>query len=205
MGEHGSESIAEPLDPRTRRTRALLHESFLELVRVKPFEEISVQDITEAATVNRATFYAHYPDKYALLECVAGMQFEELLRSRGVRFDGTCLSAIRAIVLGVCDFLSTEGSRVGSVDALNPHLQAAVVAVVRNMLLGGLEQMKPWKGPVSREMVATSTAWALYGAVRDWYSRENRAPAEKVVDSIYQFLLPLLDPHTRKATLFDGE
>ena len=34
----------------------------------KPFDEISVQDIAEAATVNRATFYDHYTDKYSLLE-----------------------------------------------------------------------------------------------------------------------------------------
>jgi AcrR family transcriptional regulator len=194
MVEHGTGLASEPLDPRVRRTRALLHDSFLGLVKVKPFEEISVQDITEAATVNRATFYAHYRDKYALLECVAGMQFEELLQNRGVRFDGTCPSAIRAIVLGVYDYLSTESSRVGNVDALDLHLQAAVVAVVRRMLLEGLGQMRDWKSPVSREMAATSTAWALYSAVRDWYSGGNRAPAEKIVDAIYNFLLPLLKP-----------
>ncbi len=184
----------EVLDPRIRRTRGLLQEAFLQLLKRKPFEEISVQDVTEAATVNRATFYAHYRDKYALLECVAAIQFKELLRDRGVFFDGTCLTAIRAIILGVCDFLSMEAAGVGSVDGLDPHLQAAVVTVVRNMLLKGLEQMQGWPGAASREMAATSTAWALYGAVRDWFSRKDRAPAEKVVDDIYRFLLPLLNP-----------
>ena len=184
----------EVLDPRIRRTRALLQKAFLDLVKVKPFEEISVQDLTEAATVNRATFYAHYQDKYALLECVAAIQFQELLNDRGVRFDGTCLSAVRTIVLGVCDFMSAEANGVKSVDGLDPHLQAAIVSVVRKMLLDGFEQMEGWTGISAREMAATSTAWALYGAVRDWFSRTNRAPAEKIVDSIYSFLLPLLNP-----------
>ncbi len=189
----GSESV-QTLDPRTRRTRALLHDAFLRLVKQKPFEEISVQDLTEAATVNRATFYAHYPDKYALLECVAAMQFEELLQTRGVRFDGSCFSAVRAIVLGVCDFVSVEGGQVGGVNALDPHLQAATVGVVRRMLLEGLEQRENWGTTVSKEMAAGSTAWALYGAVQDWFRSPNRVPAEKIADHIYVFLLPLLNP-----------
>ena len=92
-----------------------------------------------------SNLYAHYPDKYALLECVAALQFAELLKSRVVRFDGTCLSAIRAIVLGVCDFLSFEANQVEGVNALDPHLQAAIVSVVRKMLLEGLERIEGWE------------------------------------------------------------
>ena len=35
---------------------------------MKTFEEITVQDIAQLATVNRATFYADFEDKYVLLE-----------------------------------------------------------------------------------------------------------------------------------------
>lgn len=188
-----SEQKVGPLDPRIRRTRALLHEAFLKLVKVKRFEEISVQDLAEAATLNRATFYAHYSDKYDLLECVTAIQFSELLESRDVKFDG-CLSAVRAIALGVCDYLSIESNRVGSVDALDPHLQAAIVSVVRKMLFEGLMEKQEWEGSLSREMAATSSAWALYGAVREWFGSQDRPPAEVVVDQIYSFLLPLLNP-----------
>jgi AcrR family transcriptional regulator len=185
----------EPLDPRIRRTRALIHEAFLKLLATKPFEEISVQDLTELATLNRATFYAHFPDKYKLLECVATVQFRALLDSRGVAFDGTCVSALRGLVLGVCDYLSVESSnRVGSVDALNPHLQAAMVSVVRKKLRDGLECMEGWDSAASRDMAATATAWALYGAVREWFMRSERPPAEQIVDRIYNSLLPLLNP-----------
>ena len=49
-------------DPRIRRTRKLLQGALGALMQSKSFDEISVQDITEAATVNRATFYDHYND-----------------------------------------------------------------------------------------------------------------------------------------------
>lgn len=51
-----------------RRTRALIEEAFLELIKEKPYMKISVREITERADVNRSTFYSHYQDIYDLLE-----------------------------------------------------------------------------------------------------------------------------------------
>lgn len=54
-------------DPRVMRTRQLLRDALLTLMAVKGFEAISVQDITDKAALNRATFYLHYSDKHDLL------------------------------------------------------------------------------------------------------------------------------------------
>jgi AcrR family transcriptional regulator len=48
----------------------------------KPFEEITIQDITARATVNRATFYAHFADKYALVDDVIRDGFAQMLHER---------------------------------------------------------------------------------------------------------------------------
>src|SRR5258708_21517190 len=93
------------MDPRIERSRRFLHESLQKLRETKDFDKISVQEIAEAATLNRATFYDHYPDKVSLLQCTIGMMFQELLSRRNVTFDGTCASALKAIVLAVCDFI----------------------------------------------------------------------------------------------------
>src|ERR1700732_4678232 len=91
----------ETIDPRIRRTRQLLQQALHKILEKKEFDEISVQDITEIATVNRATFYDHYTDKFALLECMVGTDFNELLAKRGVQFDEGCASAQKAIVVAV--------------------------------------------------------------------------------------------------------
>ncbi|HEX4576291.1 MAG TPA: TetR family transcriptional regulator, partial [Edaphobacter sp.] len=66
-------SDCEVRDPRIRRTRQLLQAALSSLMQTNGFDEISVQDISEAATVNRATFYDHYTDKYSLLDAtIAG-------------------------------------------------------------------------------------------------------------------------------------
>ncbi|WP_046233996.1 TetR family transcriptional regulator [Paenibacillus algorifonticola] len=45
----------------------------------RDFESITVKDITEIATMNRATFYAHYEDKYMLLEVLFLEFFDQTL------------------------------------------------------------------------------------------------------------------------------
>ena len=55
------------VDPRIIRTKKLLVEAFQEVSREKKMSQITVKDITERATVNRATFYAHFTDKYDIL------------------------------------------------------------------------------------------------------------------------------------------
>src|ERR1700719_372571 len=85
------------LDPRIRRTRQLLQDALRKLLEQKGFDDITVQDITEAATLNRATFYAHYPDKFALLEELIRVSFLQLLECREVRFAGTSATAFQPI------------------------------------------------------------------------------------------------------------
>src|ERR1700756_1629323 len=97
-----ADSCSKNIDPRVRRTRVLLQRALEGLLKTKRFEELSIQDIADAATVNRATFYDHYPDKFALLECMVARQFHELLAQRSVKFGGICPTELRGIVLGGC-------------------------------------------------------------------------------------------------------
>lgn len=184
------ETKDEIVDPRIRRTRLLLQQSLAKLLGTKEFEKISVQDITDAATVNRATFYDHYPDKFALLGCMAANRFHELLAERGVKFDGTCSSAWKAIVLGVCDYLAGMGMDCERHRQMDPHVESAVVGVVRQMLLDGLK-MHPSQSAVSPEMIATTASWAIYGGAKEWVRTPNRCPSEEVADTVVKLVSPI--------------
>lgn len=184
----------EVLDPRIRRTRELLQQALAKLLEQKEFEKISVQDITDAATVNRATFYAHYPDKFALLECLVAAQFHTLLAERGVRFDGTCASAIRGIILGVGDFLAqTPRMECERRRQMEPHLESAVVAVVGKMLLDGMKQHPSPTGP-SPEMKAAALSWAIYGAAKQWVHTPDRTASEAMADTVFHLIAPMVNP-----------
>jgi AcrR family transcriptional regulator len=62
-----SHSVAKATDPRAEKTRALIAAAFVALVSRRPYARIRVSDITRKAGVGRATFYAHFESKDALL------------------------------------------------------------------------------------------------------------------------------------------
>ena len=69
--------MKEQEDRRVRRTRARLEEAMLELLQEKDVKNITVQELTRRADVNRGTFYAHYKDVFDLVS-----QMEESLFHR---------------------------------------------------------------------------------------------------------------------------
>jgi AcrR family transcriptional regulator len=69
--------VRQRRDRRIERTRQLLREALVSLIRERGFETLTVQDILDRANVGRATFYSHFENKDDLL--VSG--FEELRAS----------------------------------------------------------------------------------------------------------------------------
>lgn len=77
MPDSSQETPKRP-DPRVTRTRELLQNAFLKLLEEKPYERITIADITGAATVNRKTFYLHYETKDHLLRSVTDHILDDL-------------------------------------------------------------------------------------------------------------------------------
>jgi AcrR family transcriptional regulator len=175
-------------------------------MRTKSFDEISVQDITEAATVNRATFYDHYTDKYALLDALVAGGFHELLHERHLRYETGCPAALSAIIQATCDFLAQahSGAVCERQTAFEPLMDAAIVSAIRRLLMDGLERKQ--RPPVSPEessalhhpeILASAASWAITGGVKQWLSMPDRPPAETFVSQLLQLVLPMLDANPR--------
>lgn len=60
--------MASKIDPRVKRTKKMFEEALLNLLEVQEYDKITVREISEQSTLNRATFYLHYYDKDHLLE-----------------------------------------------------------------------------------------------------------------------------------------
>ncbi|WKA60218.1 TetR/AcrR family transcriptional regulator [Planococcus shenhongbingii] len=54
-------------DLRVIRTKESIRQALVELIEEKGFESITVKDLTMKARINRGTFYAHYQDKFDLM------------------------------------------------------------------------------------------------------------------------------------------
>lgn len=63
-------------NPQYIRTDKAIKQALIKLLKTKPFEKITVQDILDETPVTRSTFYKHYHDKYEIAERMQQEFFE---------------------------------------------------------------------------------------------------------------------------------
>jgi len=179
------------LDPRIKRTRQLLRQALMELVTEKSFQAITVQDIADRATVNRVTFYAHFDDKYALLEDTMHTMFQERLRAalpESSRLTPANLARLIELVgETVTEFSARCPPPHGQFDNfLEKQVKMSVYEVLRAWLAelpNGTAQKHP-----TLDQVAMIASWAIYGAAVEWSKNEPREPAAEFAQQV----LPLI-------------
>ncbi|MGA8535585.1 MAG: TetR/AcrR family transcriptional regulator [Candidatus Tumulicola sp.] len=173
-------SVAERpsrVDPRVTRTRKLIRDSLVSLLAEKSFESISVHDIAERATVNRATFYAHFTDKFALLDAL----IREDVAARLSEGDPLSASNTRALLLAVGTnvFAFVSSHRKCRVDPdFEPQFQRAIEAELTDFLSRDF-------GHCTAMLVAS----ALVGAAMSWRHQAPKSPPEPIVTNIVDILV----------------
>ena len=182
-----SGNVAETTDPRILRTRRMLLEALARLLNQKEFDDISIQEIADEATLNRATFYLHYPDKNALLQAMTDARFRDLIARRGISFTD-CDGALRAIALGICDYLAETTGCPGQLAKM--PLEGSIVPVVEGIFREGAAKHGIASSSDS-ELLATTAAWAIFGAARRWYQTPDRIPAEEMAAKIEAMVKPV--------------
>lgn len=94
---------------KTTKTQKKFEDSLLQLMKLKKFETITVNDITELADVNRSTFYRHYLDKYELLE-----KIEDNILSEVINFHSTFISRLPNLTIDISfkieDYISVDNN-----------------------------------------------------------------------------------------------
>jgi AcrR family transcriptional regulator len=175
----------ESVDPRILRSRQMLMEALARLLDRKEFDDISIQEIADEATLNRATFYLHYPDKNALLQAMTATRFRDLIARRGLSFTD-CDGALRAIALGVLDFLAENTGC--PTHLVKMPLERSIIPVVEAIFREGAARHG---AGADSELLGTTAAWAIFGAARRWYETPGRIPAEEMATRIEMLVKPI--------------
>lgn len=191
---------AEKLDPRVKRTRQLLVQAFADLIQEKSFQSITVQDITERATVNRATFYAHFEDKYDLMDYSIRDAFRQLLTARLPERSKFSADNVRVLILTVCEFIDSFYSHCAPSDQqVLLLMETNITGELYELILSWLKE----NGEVSRqrgvpmEIAAVVTSWAIYGAAYQWRREKRPASAKEFVTQVSPMILSGLSQSAR--------
>lgn len=60
-------------------TKKYISDAFIELIKEKPFDKITVKDIIEYSQISRSTFYNHFSDKYDIIRWYCDDQSHKIL------------------------------------------------------------------------------------------------------------------------------
>jgi AcrR family transcriptional regulator len=182
-------------DPRSKRTRRLLQDALTDLMHKKKFHEISVQDIATQAEINRATFYAHFVDKYELLNMQIRDSFQTLLDENLPEQPAFTIENLRILSLTAHQYLSGFPDRctASTTGSDNGLLVQQVQRQIQMVILKWLQQTptRPTSSPL--EVTAMVISWAIFGAILEvaWNSRKISS------DQLTTQVLALLEPGLR--------
>lgn len=188
--------VSQPADPRVRRTRKLLEDAFRALIKQKSFAALSVGDITDYATVNRATFYAHYTDKQALATSVLRNDLRHAMFGRFQERPSFTPEDLVEMATMLFEFLE-------EIHRFCPNTASELTGLVENSLSEEFcEIIEHWLGVdksyirlfpnCSKSTVATVISWSIYGAALRWLRspEPEREPAPHVCREIVSMILP---------------
>ncbi|MBC1501791.1 TetR/AcrR family transcriptional regulator [Listeria weihenstephanensis] len=178
-------------DPRITRTRQLILDAFSELLHEKEFEDITVKDIAAKATVNRTTFYAHFEDKFLLLEYVITEAFTQIVSNRIDPNTRISEESMRGLILSMCDYQYTvfKECRI-HFSSIASLIETAVRAKLQEIIVAMFANTHPAQESTRQNVLAIIISSAIYEATKYWVVEAQDMTPEALADEILAFSMP---------------
>jgi AcrR family transcriptional regulator len=182
----------EKLDPRVKRTRRLLQRALTELLSEKRFHNITVQDIAERAEVNRATFYAHFEDKYALLNFSVREEFRKRVDQSVPEPAAFTQENLHRLTVVTCEYLSEflgrcrRSAQDGDQAVLVRQVQVQCRESILDWFTRSWGHVAPYR--LTPEVVAMVTSWAIFGSALQWVDHGRELSPEQLADQVLSLL-----------------
>jgi AcrR family transcriptional regulator len=173
--------LEKKLDPRAQRTKAFIRQALIDLMHERPgFEDISVNDITARAGINRATFYAHYEDKYDMLRQMVREEFRAALEQKLPAQVEDFTAALHPLMLTVCEFMTRLGRRCGPL-----YLSTNGSIIMMEVQKSIHETLEAWAIQTgdcgqSYDVPVLTLSWAMWGAALQWSRGELDYSADEL-------------------------
>ncbi|MFC4101657.1 TetR/AcrR family transcriptional regulator [Paenibacillus xanthanilyticus] len=177
-------------DRRRKRSQLLLKQAFEELMREKGFTAMTIQNITDRADVHRGTFYAHFPDKFALLEHSIRDKFHTVLGREMPPDTDWDPDHLRVLVRTVLEHVRLLYGRCSPVDTFNPLFERSIRDELAALLKHWFEQLRADQADwaVHVDTMALMTSWAIFGAAVQWSKSNENISVDEMTDRVLAVL-----------------
>ena len=182
--------LSRPNDARAVRSRTALREALLLLIESRPFDEISIRDITNQAGVSYPVFFRRYEAKEQVLTDIATDEIRKLLE---ITFPALTGAGPRSGLEQLCAYVMAHRAlwRVlltkGAAGRMREEFVKASVDIANSS-----KRANPWL-PVS--LASAFVASGIFEILAWWLQQPEDYPVRNIVIFLEQLIVqPTLEP-----------
>lgn len=176
-------------DARVRYTKRVIKESFLSLLQKKPVNKITVKEVCELAELNRATFYSHYSDCFALMENIEQELFDAFGQSLRL-IDGFDVSALIAAIYAMVE-QNENACRVLVFGGASPNILGRMIDLAKSSSIEVWRKQLHHATDAEIEMLYIHLSNGLMNVVVCGYDKYSREEVISFVNRIVKSSLSL--------------
>lgn len=174
-------------DPRVLRTRQIIIEAFRALLQTKGFDALTIKDIAQKATINRATFYAHYEDKIALLDEIASQGFEKTIPAQIAQAQDFTEDVCRQLIILTYNYIvlfsrTCKHTTKSIVTQVKGKMNEILYRTIKSIL-------EKSRSPINSTLHATMISASIYSAAYYWYEANMGDNIGQLTDTIVPFIM----------------
>lgn len=183
-------------------TKKRIYENAVELIAVRGFNNVSVDDIVEAAGVSKGTFYVHYKSKYSLIAdyvSTLDLRYEGFFYSLppDTKPTATLLLVTGRVIdmliydIGYDDIKTAYEALIKKVDAAKALLNydRKLYQLYRQIIMEGIRQGE-FRKTLNADSFADHCIMSIRGMTFEWCIRYPDFDLKKEVFAHFDILLP---------------
>ena len=170
------------------RSKDAIQKAFVDLMKTRTYDEITVKDLAEAARINRKTFYAHYETKQALFESMMGEMFDEICSC--FMYDKPVMDAEPMLKDDIRRFLQVTEKYREQLDVMITDQTATMTFIVseqaiiqRAQAIHILPEVLPGRVPVE---LYTMRLKNFFLSVMDWWLGQQKYTLDEATEILYK-------------------
>jgi AcrR family transcriptional regulator len=177
-------------DIRFYRTKDRIITAMIELLKIKSFDQVTVKDICEKATISRSGFYLHYIDKYDLVE---KYQLEFMTYVNQLIEDSSPKKlSLEETMIKLLYFFKDEGQLLGLLisNKGSVEIQDQVKRILQqNALKNVIPHLNlPLKNEMEKHYLVTFFSNAMLGLLQEWINTGQKEKPEELVQILNKFI-----------------
>lgn len=169
-----SDTMTDYTDPRIIKTHRAIRNALIDVLQHKPFKDIAVQDILDAALVNRSTFYKYYSGKSSLAAAMIAEIREQYSQGVAERFATEHLGPFLNETMPQLYQHRREVLALWQVETKRLHLYHDMQEILQNAFVHYAETRRPEQSPEARRYQAAMYAALAMANTRYWLEQEQQ-------------------------------